>query len=465
MGDTHIIGHSRRHFMLRAGAFGLGFAGLGRAMGRTLEMGRLPLDSAPGFGALVKDPAGVLDLPAGFSYSILSRAGEAMSDGLVLPGRPDAMAAFPGRDGLTILMRNHEMERRLRPGPFGKDQELLARVGGDRLYDAGTGDVPSLGGVTTLVYDTREKRVLKQFLSLAGTERNCAGGMTPWGTWISCEETVDRAGNGHAKDHGFNFEVPAGEEMAIVDPVPLVEMGRFVHEACAVDPASGVVYQTEDVGDGLLYRYVPNVRERLGEGGRLQALVVKGRASLDTRNWGEVTMTPRVRYEVEWVDLEDVLSPDDSLRHQGYGKGAARFARGEGMWWANGAAYFACTNGGRARVGQIFKLIPSPFEGTAGEREEPGTLELFVESPGKGVMENADNICASPWGDLIVCEDGSGEQFLHGITPKGEIYRFGRNAVSGSEFAGAAFSPDGTTLFVNIQNDGLTLAITGPWAG
>ena len=133
------------------------------------------------------------------------------------------------------------------------------------------------------------------------------------------------------------------------------------------------------------------------------------------------------------------------------------------MWYGRGAVYFVCTSGGRAKKGQIWRYLPSPHEGTPEEARDPGTLELFVEPNDGGLIDNADNLTVAPWGDLILCEDGGGEQFVVGVTPRGGIYKFGRNAQSDSEFAGATFSPDGSTLFVNIQSPGLTLAITGPW--
>ncbi|MFW6089764.1 MAG: alkaline phosphatase PhoX, partial [Gemmatimonadota bacterium] len=305
--------------------------------------------------------------------------------------------------------------------------------------------------------------VISQHLSLAGTLRNCAGGPTPWNSWITCEESVVGPTDTFARAHGWAFEVPASAVPGLTAPRPIEGMGRFYREAVAVDPASGVVYQTEDRDDGLLYRFVPEVPGDLHAGGRQQALVARERAGLDTRNWGSSRVDVGTRTAVDWIDLEDIDSPVDDLRRRGFGRGAARFARGEGMWYGNEAVYFACTNGGSARLGQIWKYTPSPAEGTPGEVDEPGTLELFLESDSVSVLENADNLTVASWGDLFVCEDGRGEQFLIGVTPEGETYRFGRNAASGSELAGATFSPDGSTLFLNIQDDGLTLAITGPW--
>ena len=133
------------------------------------------------------------------------------------------------------------------------------------------------------------------------------------------------------------------------------------------------------------------------------------------------------------------------------------------MWWTNSAVYFACTNGGDARKGQIWRYVPSPYEGTSRESEEPGTVELFIEPNDGSLVQNADNLTAAPWGDLIVCEDATGEDYLVGVTPAGETYKFAHNQAGPGEFAGSCFSPDGTTLFVNMQLQGLTVAITGPW--
>jgi len=396
-----------------------------------------------------------MDLPAGFSYKIVSRVGDPMNDGFFVPGAADGMAAFEGPSGQTIVIRNHEVNPGADPamGAFGPDNALLSKLDPDLLYDAGAEGNPALGGTTTFVFDTARQELVSQYLSLAGTLRNCAGGPTPWNTWITCEEITTRAGEDEAaRDHGYAFQVPASATPAIAIPEPLRAMGRFNREAVAVDPATNIIYQTEDTHDGLIYRFIPDDPSDIAAGGRLQALRVRDQASLDTRNWDAQTVPVGTELEIGWLDIEDVEAPLDDLRLRGFDQGAARFARGEGMWYGNDAVYFACTNGGQAECGQIWRLVPDR------------TLELFIEPNDPGLIENADNLTVTPWGDLIVCEDGSDEQFLVGVTPEGELYKFARNAVSNSELAGATFSPDGTTLFVNIQHDGLTLAITGQWA-
>jgi len=453
---------SRRRFLGSAAAVSLGFTGLACSQGPVP-----PVRIAPprDFGPLLDDPDGIIALPRGFSYRIISRRGDRMDDGFFVPARHDGMATFAGPDGMTLLVRNHEQTEGADPdsGAFGEDFALLSRLDPSRLYDSGGAGVPPLGGTTTMLFDTVNQRLVSHHLSLAGTLWNCAGGPTPWGSWISCEETVFRAGGQFAMDHGYVFEVPARLDGLPVVPVPLKAMGRFTHEAIAVHPPTGIVYETEDLSDGLLYRFLPYVPGRLVEGGRLQALAVRGQPGLDTRNFEGRGIEPGVAMTVEWIDLDDVESPDDDLRYRGHRAGAARFARGEGIFYGDGEVFIACTNGGEARKGQIWRYTPSPAEGTDGEREEPGTLELFIEPNDGTMIENADNITVAPWGDLIVCEDGTGDDYLVGVTPDGEIYKLAHNQNGSGEFAGACFSPDGSTFFVNMQVDGWTLAITGPW--
>ncbi|MEN0109577.1 MAG: alkaline phosphatase PhoX [Planctomycetota bacterium] len=473
---------TRRHFLRTSAAYAAGFAGLRALEHPALAAATAVADGSVGYGDLVADPAGLLDLPTGFSYRVVSRTGDRMDDGLLVSAAPDGMATFAGPDGLTLLVRNHETRPGM-AGPFGDGDTRLTDAVRAKLYDDGGGVTPGVGGTTTVVYDTRSQRVVRQFQSLAGTERNCAGGPTPWGSWITCEETTDRPGALSdprdtftiARDHGYNFEVPATATPSLADPTPLVAMGRMRHEAVAVHPSTGVVFQTEDIDDGAIYRFLPNRPSRgatpgdLAAGGRLQALAVIGRPSLDTRNWESADVAVGDRLAVRWIDLDHPESPDDDLRYRAFEAGAARFARGEGMWHVaaedslDGDLYFACTSGGAKRIGQIWRYTPSLAEGQAGEADAPGALELFFEPNDSRLIENADNLTAAPWGDLVVCEDRQGDVVrLVGVTPTGRCYTLARNHVRG-EFAGVTFSPDGSTLFVNLQTAGMTVAITGPW--
>lgn len=428
--------------------------------------------SAGGFGPLLPDPRQTLDLPAGFSWHPVSRQGELMDDGLRVPGKPDGMAAFPGKDGRIVLVCNHELWPGIDDlGPFAGGAAPSSWPARDILYDAGGGVTPGLGGTTTIVYDPRRRRTLRRHLSLAGTELNCAGGATPWQSWLSCEETFTgpNAGGGMfnrpTRDarHGYVFEVPAHAPQA-AKPVALTGMGRFEHEAVAVDPRTGVVYLTEDRHRSLLYRFVPNRPGRLGAGGRLQALAVADRPSCDTSNWQLAESFPVGKwFEVAWIDLEDVDSERNDLRFRGHAAGAAQFARGEGICHAGGEIVFTCTIGGADRLGQIFRYRPSTAEGQAHETRARARLQLLTESTPDSVLRNADNITFAPWGDLVVCEDTADHCGLVGVTGTGREYPLADNPYTGSELAGATFSPDGKVLFVNIQHDGLTLAITGPW--
>lgn len=458
---------SRRHFIARSAPVALGFAGLSASLARgstasLLERLAQSTSPAPGFGPLVADPSGIIDLPAGFTCRVFSPTGETMDDGLSVPGKHDAMGAFPyiRDDGTTdpdrtVLIRNHEIEDAHRTtGPFVNTGSL---EGFDKakLYDAGHGR-PSRGGTTTMVYNTRDQKLESQWMSLAGTERNCAGGVTPRNTWITCEETASVKGDRFEQDHGYAFEVPATTTPSLADPRPIRPMGRFMREACCTDPRTGIVYQTEDRHDGVIYRYVPSDPDDLHRGGTLQALRIDHTPSLDTRNWDSDTVAVGEPMTASWITLDDVQSPKDDLRYRAFQSGAARFARAEGMWWGDNAAYFAATTGGKGYHGQLWRITPDP-EGKVDR------VELFAEPRDASVLHRADNITFSPWGDLIVCEDENEPPRMLGVTPEGAFYVIGRNARGNSEFAGATFSADGSTLFVNVQNPGYTLAITGAW--
>jgi len=461
---------NRRNFIKSTGAVSLGFLGLYNfACNSKTQKKTAEEVIKAGYGPLVKDPDGIMNLPEGFNYKIISRMGTLMADGLTCPGRSDAMATFEGPDGKVLIVRNHEVSPDdLTSGPFGEKHENLGKVDASLLYDYGQGKLPALGGTTTLLYNETEGKVEKEFMSLAGTIRNCAGGPTPWNSWITCEETVVKQGDFEGnleKDHGYNFEVKAAVDSGLNEPVPLKAMGRFNHEAVAVDPRTGIVYQTEDRHEGLIYRFIPVEKGNLAAGGQLQALAIKDRKSADTRNWETLETTPIEQgkeYAVEWIDMDNVESPEDDLRFRGFGLGAARFARGEGMWFGNDEVYFACTNGGRESTGQVFRYKPSAEEGTEAEKSNPGKLELFAEPNDSDIFKFCDNLTVAPWGDVVLVEDDS-HPYIVGITPQGDYYKIGENVGYESELAGAVFSPSGNTLFVNIQHYGLTLAITGPW--
>ena len=474
---------SRRRIIAGAAA-SAAFAGLARLSHAAADPAgtRDYASEAPGYGPLQTDPLGVFDLPEGFSYVVISRAGEWMSDGLVTPHKLDGMGCFALDADRVALVRNHELAVEDRDyGPLGVGQVLADKVPSHHHYDSDQSGRPLSGGTTTLVYDLRKRALVSQHLSLSGTVKSCAGGVTPWGSWLTCEEAVQSAGPlsnglGVMKPHGWVFEVP-GAARGPVEPRPITGLGRFRHEAAAVDPRTGVVYLTEDEPDGygLFYRFLPNDRTQLHAGGRLQALgFADDRDYGDSRNWDQVDWRTGDWRGVVWIDLDGTDNPDEALRARGHAKGAAWFARGEGVCLGADEIYFACTSGDPLRKGQIMRYRPSRFEGRPGEATEPGRLQLFVEPTDPRVMDMADNITVSPWGHLFVCEDKVGRgavNYLRAVTPEGKVYTVGRQAMPGvtgvganSEIAGVCFSPDGTTLFLNIYWPGLTLAITGPWA-
>lgn len=442
----------RRSFLIGSAAVGLGFAGFGSRLSLSGE--KLSRNYANnrdgGYGPLFPKKASndgetYLSLPERFEYVVFGKEGTKMSDGLITPGRHDGMAAFQV-EGKIRLVRNHEVSGRPTKSVGPPKQS----------YDAVAG-----GGTTTLEIDPESRELLRDWLSLSGTLVNCAGGPTPWGSWISCEETCEgptkyENSGGFEKNHGYNFEVSVFSE-GPVEPIPLKAMGRFVHEAIAVDPTSGVVYQTEDRGTAGFYRFIPHRPGQLAQGGKLQMACVKGKHGYDTRRGQKVGEV----FDIEWVDIDDVDPQDAQQRplaiyQEGIEKGGATFARLEGCWYGNGSIYLNATNGGDARLGQIFKYTPV---GNA-----RGELVLLFESGDPKVMNSPDNLCVSPKGALAICEDADTDVHIRGLTREGTVFDFAKNLLNDSEFAGSCFSPDGETLFVNIQTPGLTFAIWGDWS-
>jgi len=400
----------------------------------------------------------LLALPPGFEYLSFGWTDDPLTDGTPTPPRHDGMAVVRAAGSKLTLIRNHEV--------VGDDGAFAA---GPQVYDPAAG-----GGCTTLEFDLRRGRLTRAYASLAGTAVNCAGGPTPWGSWLSGEETVRSPGDphpqepralGYTKDHGFVFEVRAdGPHVAR----PLPALGRFVHEAAAVDPASGCVYLTEDRPAAGLYRFTPAIAGDLARGGVLEMLAADGAPELRRG------VSRDRAYAVRWVRIADPLaahSPgtrdSQGVFVQGAALGGTAFARLEGCWFTAGALHFTATSGGDAGRGQVWRYEPQA------ER-----LRLAFESPDAGVLDGPDNLTVTPRGGLLVCEDGAGAvQRLIAIGRDGQATAFAHNAIRldgernglrgdfrGQEFAGACFSPDGKWLFVNVQTPGVSFAITGPWA-
>ncbi len=448
-------GVDRREFLRAAGVYA-GAAILAPSMSGLVACareagGRVTRRTAYGYGPLV--PMGEeLALPAGFRYVKLGVEGSPMSSGAPTPRAHDGMASFAMPGDRIRLVRNHE----------DKNPPGVARVLDDpeRAYDPTAG-----GGTTTLELrvDAAAGPVIERdFVSLCGTTVNCAGGPTPWGAWLSCEETTQGLARGWRRPHGYVFEVRADAD-APGPPVPLRHMGRFVHEAVAVDPVTGVVYETEDVNRRAgFYRFTPNTPAVLRDGGRLEMLAIDGDPEADLRAGRRVGE----RLPVTWVEIPDPDPADaesqlSAVYLQGRQRGGARLSRLEGCWAGDDSIYFHSTNGGDAHSGQVWRYLPREHE-----------LMLVFESPDPEVLDGPDNVTVSPQGGVVICEDGSDGNHLRGLTPDGQIFDLARNILNTREFAGACFSPDGRLLFVNIQGDldsfgpgnlGMTLAIWGPW--
>jgi secreted PhoX family phosphatase len=423
-GQNSNNGFNRRDFLKAGGMSALaltlgstGVIGLGsKALADATDN---PTSGFGGYGDLVPDPNGILDLPKGFHYKIISREGDLMTDGTQIPGAFDGMAAFEGPNNTIILVRNHELSA----GPaFGSNP-----------YDAN-----AQGGTTALVVGANHE-VIKEYVTSSGTIRNCAGGATPWGTWLTCEEN-------RSEGHGYVFEVDPTQPENDMSKTPIKEMGRFAHEACAIDPATGYVYLTEDSSPSYFYRFIPNDLSQkpgaLQKGGKLYAAAIEAVAdpSASTFKTGQT-------FKIVWKEVNPHL-----CREEAAAQNCIKFSRLEGAFFQEGVFWFDDTSAGDKKLGRVYRYVP-----------HTNTLELFYEGNDARQMEYPDNICCTPWGDLWFAEDGSGQDRIMGITPEGKVYPFAANRLSGSELAGPTFSPDGNTLFVNIQSPGKTFAIWGPF--
>ncbi|MER5394261.1 alkaline phosphatase PhoX [Saccharopolyspora sp. NPDC002686] len=378
----------RRNF-LRAAVVGgtavtLGFSVTRESIAYPAQTGTSP------YGALQAADANGIQLPAGFTSRVIARSTKTVGNtGYTWHSAPDGGACFADGAG-WIYVSNSEMSS-----------------GG--------------GGVSAVKFDA-DGNVTGAYRILAGTTRNCAGGPTPWNTWLSCEET----------DFGYTWETdPRGINPAVRRDA----MGQFKHEAAACDPDHKVIYQTEDQPDGCFYRFIPTTWGDLSAGGTLQVLVENGSA-------------------LSWVNVPDPDGNPTATRKQV--SGAKLFNGGEGAFYRNGTCYF--TTKGDNRVWA--------YDAVNNQLHIAYDDNLTSNPPLTGV----DNITGAAVGDLYVAEDG-GNMEVCIITPDDVVAPFLRiNGQSGSEIAGVAFNPAGNRLYFSSQrgttgtsSGGITYEVTGPF--
>jgi hypothetical protein len=425
----------------------------------------------PDYGPLARTPdqngQEILALPAGFRYVTFSKTGAPLMDGGgLVPRNHDGMACFRGRHRLIRLIRNHENRNAAGDKTLG-------------VPHTGTPyDVQASGGTVTIDFDPDTMRPVREFVSICGTHVNCSGGLAYRDAgWLTCEETTQDQRNGFLQPHGYSFFVPAKGDGAAA-PVALKDMGRFSKEAALADERSGIVYQTEDAGNNSgFYRYVPRDAEHLERGGRLQMLKVSDAPAFT----GWIGQTLGTVLRCEWVDIgnpdPDLAGGAASCFAQGRAQGGAAFNRLEGVYRGErDSIFFISTSGGEAQRGQLWEFRPAG--------RDQGLLRLAYQSPSSAGLDSPDNLCVTPSGAILFCEDdASGADNdthplapgtvnvdrLVGLSRDGVPFEFAVNIHNpGSEFAGACFSPDGEILFVNVFGDatpgsGMTCAITGPW--
>jgi uncharacterized protein len=457
---------SRRSLFARSAASGLGIALIGNVEGlfgtaaAASARSRRGKAGAPGYGPLAPDPDGILSLPAGFTYTIVAQSGvTTLEGGGKTPDDPDGMACFVRRGGNgSVLINNHEIS--------GSEPNKVPLVPGF-VYDDKAG-----GGTTTIEVDKGGKRI-REYVSLAGTHTNCAGGRTPWQTWLSCEETETIVSGG--KPHGYVFEVDPYDQDANRDPKPIKALGRYPHESCVVDPHTGVIYLTEDASNpnGLLFRWTPpesalplgkgSLRDLADDAGTLEAAKA---FTLDGAHVPDLSVAsePGTTYRLEWVSVPERDATTSSVRKQFANDQITRSRKLEGMWWGDGGAYFVASfarnsDGSAAQHdGQVWFIDPL---------DETIELKLwfaYTPSDQDSDPDGPDNITVSPYGGVIIAEDGDGRNHLVGSTEGGEAFFFARNELEGdNEFTGPTFSNNKKTLFACVQSPGHVFAIQGPF--
>ncbi|WP_020390808.1 alkaline phosphatase PhoX [Kribbella catacumbae] len=460
-----------------AGATGVGFAAFGAVPSlaeATPNPQRGPYPTHRPFPPLMDDPKGVLALPPGFKYTVVTRAGETkLKTGQPTPGAHDGMAVF-GTGKRYTLIQNHEI---------GSNNALGVPPVEGTVYDPGVG---SAGGCTVISVD-RDGTNHGEWVAISGTLTNCAGGHTPWGTWLTCEETEGKAnGTTRLKDHGYVFEVWADGETA--HPVPLKALGRYAHEALAVDRDKAHIYLSEDASgpNGLFYRWSAPAGYRLGKEswkdlakvdfGTFEAMAILGDDGKPIPDVAYLTSAQLLRpFRVAWVPVPDRDAVSVSCRKQFTDGQVTRGKKFEGVYGTDDGVYVVNSYANSGTTDLPADAVP--HDGMVWfYNYKTQSIQLVTYFPSSGAADQGagakyqdfnfdgpDNVTVTPWGSLILAEDGNASSHVLSSTPGGPTYAIARNMLNDSEFCGPAFSEDGKVLFVNIQSPGLTLAITGPW--
>ena len=484
-----------RRSVLSGGAAGVGLAiagavpSLAEAATRpTASRGGHPSQHRP-FPPLVDDPHGLLALPAGFKYTVVTYAGQtSLRHGQgKTPSNHDGTAVFETRHGRLQLIQNHELPA---GSPLG-----VPHVEGT-TYDP----TALMGGGCTVIETDHKGRNLGEWVGISGTAVNCAGGPTPWGTWLTCEETELKAGTAwtaadgqtgtYSLDHGYVFEV-FGDGRAV--PKPIKAFGRYAHEALAVDPSRTQVYLSEDASspNGLFYRWTAPPRVKLGPGiadrlgptdGTLEAMAIVMDDGSVLPDVAYLTSAQLGRpFPVRWVPVPERDGQTMSVRKQ-FTTEITRGKKFEGVYGTEEGVYVvnsfafntadlpadAVKHDGMVwfysyRDKTITLVTYFPHQTTTDTGAPPAYSDLVFDGP--------DNVTVTPWGTLVLAEDGVGASHVLSSVPGGPSYAIARNQLNigtpeepeYSEFTGPTFTPDGEVLFVNIQTPGITLAITGPW--
>lgn len=366
-----------------------------------------PARPGPGpYGPPVGAPNALgLTLPEGFSSRLIARGGQPVL-GTAYDWHifSDGAATFPLEDGGWILVSNSET-----PIPAG-DLPVPSIGGG-----------PQNGGGASSIRFNADGSIADAYRILSNTNTNCAGGKTPWGTWMSCEEIA----------FGAVWECdPTGAKPAVRHPA----MGLFEHEALAVDPVGKRLYLTEDAGDSGFYRFTPDDYPDCSAG-LLEIARVDGAGV------------------VRWNRVPDPSGASDETRKQ---VPRTEFKRGEGAWYDSGIVYVATTSDNKIHA---YDPLTETIE------------VVYDQRVGDGPLNGVDNVTAAPSGDIYVCEDNGTNQIDMGIvTPEGEVARF--LTASGSqhemsELAGVCFDPSGKRMYFASQRSfggpGALFEVTGPF--